>query len=250
MRAKFSCVFCRLEFLNNNSYKTHLRKFHSEEATEQGLIGTRPRKSRTDQKRKAIDEPNTLKSSNFPFDDYNFQDGQLDDVIRASLSSNETITHQMQEVKELKTAFSDIDNCNAFTILMASIDGLTRSGMNEEETKRITCNTISNLMTTDPTLLHQIKQVFEPKYQQIVLKNEGFITALNTKKEQINNIASYTQSHLDLDARVKGLTEEQIDKELVFAEYYYPQLIYLKSFGGKKHLHMKLLKDCFNQLGL
>ncbi len=126
----------------------------------------------------------------------------------------------MQEVRRIAENYEATNKYDTVRSLLAAIETFQALGYDEQQVKEATVMTIQNLALEQPNIVNKIKEIFEPKYQQIAVKVQAWMPAKDFKLQEVSSKASvYNEHHYALSSRLSQgkMTDEELEttKELI-----------------------------------
>ncbi len=260
------CEYCSKSLKNEKVLKEHQRVNHYEQMVQDGKI-----------------KPRIKKASKSEMDDFDWtdelmvestvkqlpkpvmkapavEDASISDISKAHHPHTDSMipflklcipeNHYTDILKESKKLIEEVGQVQSFDEVLRTIDTLRSIGATEENAKAGIIRHFQSIYASDSFEFHKFRLMFERKYSQIKLKAEGWEKSMMTKRQELHELTSrhsWTEAHLFLDAHIKSLSEEQLEKELVFAEYYYMSVVFNKIISNADNLKMKFLKDCLEE---
>ncbi len=240
--------------VNEGKLKPRLKKLSSDEASEldgfdwnQGLmVHTMPMESFIN----PIPMDNQIMKEDGSISDVSNQKHPTTDSMVPFLKlciPNNDYTDFLNESKE---AIKELGLVPSFYELLRTITTFESLGTNLETAKNGVIINLRSIYSSDAFEFHNFRLMFENKYKQIQAKAEAWEKSMITKQEELNikaSTMSFTEHHAILINRVKDMNEQELEKELVFAEYYYMAVIFNKIIRNSDNLKMKFLKECLDE---
>lgn len=266
---RIPCKYCSKDFKNDATIYTHIRKWHYQEAVNDGSIIPRDMS-----KRKPIDNDsnelsefdadgddgyidmifsghhqlNTMSDLKKKFEAFKLKNSHktkdneivsLSDYSKAQTRENvpflrlclpnNSYSDQMTEAKHMIETYKQLMNINSLNILFNAIDMCREQGMNDETAKLSLKGLIENTRRDEPSFMEQALEIFRAKYSLEKNKLEGWKYAVEFKNQAL---MTTTLISSDIHLRLNARIDDLYDTELE-TEILFAEFYYMKLISKK-----------------